>query len=437
MPNIQPFQGLRYNLAQVGSLSDVVAPPYDVISPEQQDALYAKHPNNVVRLILNKMLDTDDEQNNRYTRSAKTLKEWKASGVLLKESKPSIYVYHQIFEAVGQTFVRKGFMCGCEAVPFGEGMIFPHEITMSGPKLDRLMLTTACKTNFSQIFGLYPDAENEVQNILENAVAGETPLEATDENGVINRMWVVDDQEVVSKVVELMGPKPIFIADGHHRYETACNYRKQIREQGELTADHPANHVLMVCIAMEDPGLIVLPTHRIFRNVPAFSQQDLIDKLGEYFRISTVGEGYNQAHKAWAEIELLNDQGTMALYSAKDGKWNLIQMTEAGRAKMDEVAAEHQPEWRGLGVSILHSLVIDTLLGLKGHEKPKYVHDVAEVVECLKKSPEEFTLSALVMPATVQQIQDCSMVRERMPAKSTYFYPKLITGFVFKPLDNN
>ncbi|MBS7338229.1 MAG: DUF1015 domain-containing protein [Thermoguttaceae bacterium] len=435
MPNIQPFQGLRYNLAQVGDLSDVVAPPYDVISPEYQDELYAKHPNNVVRLILNKMNPDDDEANNRYTRAARTLKDWKAEGVLQRDDQPALYVYHQIFTVGGKEYCRKGFMCGCEATPFGEGMIFPHEITMSGPKLDRLMLTTACKTNFSQIFGLYPDAENEVQNILEDAVRGEAPLEATDKDGVVNRMWIVDDPDVVSKVVALMGPKPIFIADGHHRYETACNYRKQVREQGELTLEHPANYVLMVCIAMEDPGLIVMPTHRLFKNVPAFSQEELISKVGDCFRVSTVGEGYRTAHRAWAEIEMLEDQGTMALYTAKDGKWNLLQLTEAGREKMAEVAKEHQPEWQELGVAILHSLVIDTLLGLKGHEKPKYVHEVEEVVETLKSEPETYPLAALVMPATVQQIQDLSMVRERMPAKSTYFYPKLISGFVFKPLE--
>ena len=162
-----PFEGLRYNLAQVGNLSDVVAPPYDVISPEEQDELYAKHENNVVRLILNKKLPTDDAHNNRYTRSARVLKDWKESGVLIKDSKPSLYVYHQIFTVNGREYCRKGFMCGCEAVPFGEGMVFPHELTMSGPKQDRLMLTTTCKTNFSQIFGLYPDENNEVQNILE------------------------------------------------------------------------------------------------------------------------------------------------------------------------------------------------------------------------------------------------------------------------------
>ncbi len=435
MPNIQPFEGLRYNLAQIGSLSDVVAPPYDVIDPALQDALYEKHPNNVVRLILNKMLPTDDEQNNRYTRSARELKTWKEEGVLQKDSKPAIYVYHEVFAVGDKEYTRKGFMCGCEAVPFGEGMVFPHEITMSGPKLDRLMLTTACKTNFSQIFGLYPDEKNEVQNLLEEATLNLTPLEATDHLGVIHRMWVVDDQEVVAKVVEMMGPKPIFIADGHHRYETACNYRKQVREQGLLTTDHPANHVLMVCVAMEDPGLIVLPTHRLFRNVKEFSQEDLFALLGDSFAITTVGEGPTAAAKAWTLIEMQDDQGTMALYTGKDRKWSLIRQTEAGRAKMDEVAAERQPEWRALGVAILHRLVIDKLLGLEGHDKPKYVHEVAEVVENLENKADEFPLAALVSPATVAQIQELSLVRERMPAKSTYFYPKLITGFVFKPLD--
>ena len=435
MPNIQPFEGLRYNLAQIGSLSDVVAPPYDVIDPALQDALYEKHPNNVVRLILNKMLPTDDEQNNRYTRSARELKNWKEEGVLQKDSKPAIYVYHEIFTVGDKEYTRKGFMCGCEAVPFGEGMVFPHEITMSGPKLDRLMLTTACKTNFSQIFGLYPDEKNEVQNLLEEATLALTPLEATDHLGVIHRMWVVDDQEVVAKVVEMMGPKPIFIADGHHRYETACNYRKQVREPGLLTTDHPANHVLMVCVAMEDPGLIVLPTHRLFRNVKEFSQEDLFALLGDSFAITTVGEGPAAAAKAWTMIEMQDDQGTMALYTGKDRKWSLIRQTEAGRAKMDEVAAERQPEWRALGVAILHRLVIDKLLGLEGHDKPKYVHEVAEVVENLENKADEFPLAALVSPATVAQIQELSLVRERMPAKSTYFYPKLITGFVFKPLD--
>ena len=435
MPNIQPFEGLRYNLAQVGNLSDVIAPPYDVIGPEQQDELYAKSEYNSVRLILDKQLPTDDEQNNRYTRTARTLKDWKESGVLVKDSNPSIYVYHQIYTVNGKEYCRKGFMAGCEAVAFGEGMVFPHEITMSGPKLDRLMLTTACKTNFSQIFGLYPDENNEVQNVLEEAIVGQTPLEAVDHLGVVSRMWIVDDSEVLSKVVKLMGPKPIFIADGHHRYETACNYRKQLAQQGVLTSNHPANHVLMLCIAIEDPGLIVLPTHRLFPNVRQMDQAEVIARVGECFRVTTVGNGVNSAKAAWALIEQLNDQGTMALYTGKDGVWSLLSITDKGREKMDEVASDHHPEWRRLGVGILHRLLIDTLLELKGHEKPNYVHLVDEVADLLKKEPENYPLAALVMPATVDLIQECSMVRERMPAKSTYFYPKPVTGFVFKPLE--
>ncbi|MGL6193926.1 MAG: DUF1015 family protein, partial [Thermoguttaceae bacterium] len=266
MPDIQPLTAYRYNLVKVGAISEVVAPPYDVIDEKLNDELLAKHPNNVVRLILDKMSPNDCAENNRYTRTAKTLKEWKEDNVLVKDKDAAIYVYHQIYTVGGKEYTRKGFMCRCKAVPFGEGMVFPHEITMSGPKLDRLMLTTACKMNFSQIFGLYPDEENTTQNILEEAVrkSGAPPIEATDHLGVVNRMWTITDPVVIADVVKEMGQKPIFVADGHHRYETACNYRKQVAEQGNLTPDHPANYVLMVCVAMEDPGLIVLPTHRLF-----------------------------------------------------------------------------------------------------------------------------------------------------------------------------
>lgn len=435
MPNIQPFAAYRYNAAQVGKLSDVVAPPYDIIDEKLQEELYAKHPNNVVRLILNKMVPSDTESDNRYTRSARELKNWKEEGVLVRDPQPALYVYHQEYEVNGQKIVRKGFMCRCEAVPFGQGMVFPHEQTLSGPKQDRLMLTTTCKMNFSQIFGLYPDSEHAIQDILEEAIAGETPFEAIDHLGVLNRMWVVTNLDVIGKVVQAMGPKPIFVADGHHRYETACNYRKQIAQTGALTSDHPANYVLMVCVAMDDPGLIVLPTHRLFRKVPFLSQQDLLEKLGNCFRLTTIGEGPLAAHKAWAMIETFDKQENMALYTGKDGKWSLIQLTDAGREEMAEIATDHHPEWQELGVALLHRLVIDTLLGLAGHEKPRYVHQVEEVIEGLRDQNEEFPLAALVMPANVEQIQILSSLGERMPAKSTYFYPKLVTGFVFNPLE--
>lgn len=446
---IRPFSGYRYNTAKIARLDDVVAPPYDVIDETQQNALLAKHPNNVVRLILDKILPSDDASNNRYTRTAATLADWKAHEILVQEKKTALYVYHEIFEADGKKYTRKGFMCACKAVPFGHGMVYPHEITMSGPKADRLMLTTTCKMNFSQIFGLYPDDKNELQQVLEEDVAknNRPALEATDELGVIHRMWVVDDEETINKAVDMMAGKPIFIADGHHRYETACNYRQQMDDQGLLTSDHPANYVLMVCVAMEDPGLIVMPTHRLFSGLRSgLADGDKLDgallkqKLGDHVTLEEAGAGPEDAPKVWSRIEKERRQDAIGLYTVQDKTWWLTTLTEAGRKKMTSIAQDHHPEWRELGVSLLHRLIVETLLESPDHPKPTYVHLVREVVDELKtpklnESGLDYDLAALVMPATVDHIQTLSLLGDRMPAKSTYFYPKLIAGFVFNPLD--
>jgi uncharacterized protein (DUF1015 family) len=441
---IAPFAGYRYNLDKIGSLGNVIAPPYDVIDETMQQTLFDRHPNNAVRLILDKMNPTDDAQDNRYTRTAKTLADWKAKDILQRDDKPAIYVYHQVYEADGKQYTRKGFMCRCKAVPFGYGMVFPHEITMSGPKADRLMLTTACKMNFSQIFGLYPDANNSVQNHLEEAVAKMNPplFEAADDLGVVHRMWVLDDPAAIDAAVKEMEQKPIFIADGHHRYETACNYRKQIDDMGLLTSDHPANYVLMVCIAMDDPGLIVMPTHRLFtagKPFPVLTSEELKAKLTPYFTVCEPKTASPDAASVWAEVQAEHRQDAIGLYTPKDGKWLITAITEEGKKRMSEAASEHHPEWQELGVSLLHHLIVENLLGCKEYPKPHYVHLVDEVAECLKaageNAAEHYPLAALVQPATVEHIKTISMLGDRMPAKSTYFYPKLIVGFVFNPLE--
>jgi uncharacterized protein (DUF1015 family) len=433
MPELQAFRAVRYNLGHVGSLSDVIAPPYDVISPELQEHLYKKHPCNVVRLILNRMEPADDEANNRYTRAARFLKNWQEEGVLFTEADPAIYVYHQVFTAAGTEYTRRGFMARQRLYRFGEGVVFPHEETLSGPKVDRLMLTTVCKANLSQIFGLYPDPEQKAQTLLENAVAGQTPLEAVDHLGVTHRMWPVTDVSVISAVAAVMGPKPIFIADGHHRYETACNYRDQLRDAGVLTPEHPANYVLMMCIGMEDPGLVVLPTHRLFRTLPDMTAAELAAKLGEFFRTESAGRGPEQATTVWEDIETSSDQGSIGLFTRQDQQWTIARITDAGRAKMAEVAKDHNEEWRSLGVSLLHRLIVDTLLKPTAPLETKYVHLVDEVIDGLRSG--EYPLAALVMPATVDHIRAISLQGERMPAKSTYFYPKLLSGLVINPLE--
>jgi uncharacterized protein (DUF1015 family) len=430
---IHPFRAIRFDLGHVGSLSDVVAPPYDVIGAELQDQLYKRHPANVVRLILNREEPGDDASNNRYARAARFFKNWRNEGVLFTEPDPAIYVYHQVFDHGGQTHVRRGFMARVRLERFGEGKIYPHEETHAGPKADRLLLTQACKANLSQIFGLYPDTRSEAQNLLEQAIAGKTPLEATDHLGVVHRLWPMTDVKVASSLSGIVGPKPMFIADGHHRYETACNYRDQLAADGPLPVNHPANFVLTMCVGMSDPGMLVLPTHRLFRGLAPMTSSDLAQRLGDSFTTRVAGEGSDLAANIWDEIETTDDQGTLGLYTAKDDRWTVASITDKGREKLAEAATEHSADWRGLGVAILHRLVIDTLLASPGLPKPEYVHLVDEVVEGLES--DDFQLAALVMPATVEHIRAISEHHERMPAKSTYFYPKLLSGLVINPLE--
>lgn len=438
MPQIQAFRGLRYDLGHVGALSDVIAPPYDVIDDALRDKLYNRHPANVIRLILNRDEPGDDAENNRYTRAARFLKQWQNEGVLTPEADAAVYVYHQIFEYEGRPHTRRGFMCRTRLERFGEGSIYPHEETHASAKEDRLKLTRACRTNLSQIFGLYPDPENVAQEALEAYIHDKTPLEAVDHLDVRHRIWPVTDVNVIATVTAAMDSKPTFIADGHHRYETACNYRDELAAQGALPEEHPANYVLMMCVSMSDPGMIVLPTHRLFRGVPAMTSDELVAKLKPHFDCRVAGEGTDLAETVWEQVERDAEQGQMAFYTAKDGRWVIARITGAGREKMAAVATDRSADWQGLGVAILHRLVIENLLGLKDLPKPNYVHLVEELVTDLDgddaASP-EYQLACLVMPATIDHIRAISEHGERMPAKSTYFYPKLLSGLVFNPLE--
>ncbi len=453
MPAVSAFAGLRYDLGHIGSLADVIAPPYDVIDPTFQDELYQKHPANVVRLILNRE-EPGDEEGDRYARAARFLTNWKREGVLSREPDPAIYVYHQVFTDGdpadgGVEYTRRGFMARCGLQRFGEGNVYPHEETMSGPKADRLNLTKACQANLSQIFGLYPDEQSEAQELLEAATTGVLPLEATDHLGVIHRVWPVTDVDVIAKVTAALGPKPVFIADGHHRYETACNYRDhvaaELEAKGEkLDPSHPANSVLMMFVSMSDPGMIVLPTHRLFRGLPELDAEELCERIGGCFDTEPAGEGSQLAQSIWDQIAAEDDQGTLGLYTAKDQKWTLARINDAGHERLKTLAADQSDDWRGLGVSILHRLLVDDLLDSAGHPKPGYVRLIDDFVGGLegraggeggREEGEAYQLGAIVMPATLEHIRLISGHGERMPAKSTYFYPKLLSGLVINPLD--
>jgi uncharacterized protein (DUF1015 family) len=433
MAEIRAFRAHRYDLGRVGPLADVVAPPYDVIDPALQQRLYDRSPYNVVRLDLNKEEPADTEQHNRYTRAAGLLRDWVRDGVLQQDTARGLYVYHQEYEVEGQRHVRKGFLARVRLEPFGSGRIYPHEETMSGPKADRLKLMRATGMNLSPVFGLYPDEAGEVQGLLDEAVRRSLPLEAADHLDTVSRLWPLTDQHLVSQVTGLLGPRPVFIADGHHRYETALRYLEERRAAGDVPNDEaPANFTLMMLVGMSDPGLLILPTHRLISGIPDVTGAKLREVLAGHFQVETIDTGEAAAREVWELIEADGSQNVLGFGTVADGGWHLARLTTP--AAMDELAPEHSPAWRGLAVSVLHVLVLNRLVPqrLGGQPKCEYVHLLREVTDAV--AAKRCQLAALVPPATMSHVEQIAGNLEKMPPKSTYFYPKLLTGLVFNSL---
>jgi uncharacterized protein (DUF1015 family) len=431
MPDIRPFRGIRYDMAQVGAMSDVVAPPYDVIDSALQDHLYNASPYNIIRLELNREEPGDSPESNRYTRAARFLREWLRSGVLREDPHSAYYVYHQTFEVEGQAFTRKGFLARVRLEPFGEGNIFPHEQTLSGPKADRLALFNATRFNLSPIFGLYPDDNNEVIKAAEAGIRDRTPQEATDHLGVVNHLWEVQDPSTITALQGLMGPRPVFIADGHHRYETGVKFRDDLAASGELTGpDDPANFCMMMLVGMSDPGLIIQPTHRLVRGYVGLTSETLAARLAPEFLITPTGEGEEGCRNAWEAIEIGGEQETLGFGTLEDGRWFTAKLRNSRR--MDILTPDHSPDWRSLGVSILHELVLKDLIGKIGSAACTYVHRIDEVLTSLDR--DECDLACLVPPAGMEHVEAIASNLEKMPPKSTYFYPKLLSGLVLNPI---
>lgn len=433
MPDVQPFNAWRYDLGRVGALSDVVAPPYDVIDAVLQKQLYDRHPANIIRLELNRDEPGDNAQQNRYTRAGRLLKDWQRDGILRQDPHPALYVCHQTFKVEGREFTRRGVLGRVRLERFGEGSIFPHEETMPGPKADRLKLMHATGMNLSPIFGLYPDPEQEIQTLLDDAVSRSLPIEAVDHLGVVSRLWPVSDLHRIAGIQRLLFPKPVFIADGHHRYETALKYLDEQRAAGEVRdLDSPANFVLMMLVGMSDPGLRILPTHRLISGLPELTAAAVRGLLIDHFDVTTVGQGPDAARAAWELVEADGGQDLLGFGTVADGVWQTARFRSPDF--IAELAPKHSPAWRGLGVSILHVAALDDLIAgtLECDAVCKYVHLIGEVQESVARRACQ--LAVLVPPATMQHVEQLAGSLEKMPPKSTYFYPKLLTGLVLNPL---
>jgi len=444
MAVIAPFRGLRYNLAKIPGMEAVVTPPYDVIDSEAQAAFMAKNPYNMIHLDLSKNVKADELTDARYAEARHLFETWQAEGVLARDPQPAIYIYHVEYSLPsGERRTRKGLLAQVRLAEFSEGIVKPHEKTFANAISDRLRLLDTCHAQFSPIFSLYSDEEGAVLARLE-AANPESLCSATDHDGCIHRLWAVTEPAVLAAVQEMFRQKALYIADGHHRYTTALQFRAMMRERlGSVAPESPYNHTMMYLCPMEEPGLAVLPTHRLVRVPGRFTVDDLLARFAEAFRLEEIIGGGREMLIA----DLFNRMADAAsietrfgLYHAAADRSFLLTMKEG---VMERLAGHHPAALRDLDVVALSDLIFDKFLALDKSRCVQgdlidYYSDADEALDKAVKEAEgatDATPLLFLMNATlvsqVRRVADEGLV---MPHKSTFFYPKILTGLLLNKI---
>ncbi len=441
MADVRGFRAIRYDDDRFAEgKHDVVAPPYDVIDEAEQRSLYEQHPNNIIRLILNRQREDDSPENNRYTRARRHLMDWLAEGVLSRDPKPALYPHYQTFEDIaGREHTRRGFLGLVRLQPYDDRVILPHEQTLRGPKEDRLKLMKACECNMSPIFLLYDDPEHRVDELLGDH-RGESRLDVTTEHDDIrHRTWRVDDGEAVCSVAGELRDKQMLIADGHHRYETALGYRDFRRsvEEDDHREDPPYDYTLAFFANMHDPGLQVFPTHRMIYGVDGFDADALRDSLvdSSYFETETLPARLSDHQDELVE-RLEAAGGESPSFVLMQSAWEaplLVRFTADTDAPVFD--AETGESVRQLDTAILHEAILDRMIGIdKEAQKNKtnlhYTRDLDEAMAGV----EDHQLVVLMNATGVDEVVDVCKSGGKMPQKSTYFYPKVLSGLAINPL---
>ncbi|MBS4032503.1 MAG: DUF1015 domain-containing protein [Clostridiales bacterium] len=434
MAKIVPIRGVRYNPDKAGNMPDLITPPYDVINEEAQIGFYEKSPYNIIRLEYGRIRDNDDANDNRYTRSAAFFSNWLQQNILIHDQKPSIYLYEQEFTVEDQRLTRSGIICGVGVEDYSSGTILPHEETLSKAKADRLELLRHCGANFSPIFGLYDDPSLSVETIATGYKNREPDVAFTAENGEAHRLWLLSDEGDLSCITALFDSKKIYIADGHHRYETALNYHKEMQAQGR----NEFGFTLMTLVNLHDPGLIILPTHRLVKNIHNFSPQQFLDKVAQNFTVLSATFPSNDRATALS-VELASMKEAMAsanAFSVYLGD-NILYRLSIPRGVENRLMASrcgaYSAQWRELDVAILQCLVLEEALGIDKEARHSgtnltYTREEAKALESVDAG--EYQAAIFLNPTLVKEVTEVAAAGDKMPQKSTYFYPKLITGLI-------
>lgn len=439
MAEIYPFKGIRYNPEKISDMSLVVAPPYDVISPAEQEEYYAKSPYNIVRLILGKEFPTDSDTNNRYTRAAHFFTNWLENQVLIQDNEPSFYFYSQEFFLKDKRLVREGFFALIKLEEYRNGIIIPHERTLSAPKEDRFNLMCSCRANFSPIFLIYNDSGNKVLEKLKSEIKTKPLIEVKDEKGIVHRLWRLRGVELHKKIKESFNELPLIIADGHHRYETALRYRDECRKSRlKVTGREGFEYMMVYLTPFEGEGLVILPYHRVLHNLPGFDFYLFEKKVKETFEIETITFSYDEEKNACKFfLKRLEEKGrdghAFGIFAHGVNAYYLLTIPDTQIERKEEFSLVNS-----LDVTILEKQVFEKILGIKSeHLKAQknigYIHDSEEAIRLVRDGGRQ--LAFLLNPPKKEEVRDIALRGETMPQKSTYFYPKLLSGLVINLLD--
>lgn len=425
MVEVVPFTGFLYNQDKTGPADRVTAPPYDVISPQHQEELYERSPHNVVRLILGKIFPEDNEKDNRYTRSKKVFEEWIRDGILVRDRKPALYVYCQDYESEGKKISRIGFFARVRIEDFSTGNICPHEFTLAKAKKDRTHLLEACRANFSPIFGLFSDAGGEIDRRLKR-IENEQPLAEVSENGIDHRFWRLEDEDTISFISKSFSDKKVFIADGHHRYETALGFHKNHGHEVEDSA-----HVMMFLTNLDSQSLSIFPIHRLIKSPAPFNKEEFLARIGKHFDIETLPAGV-EANGIKSALEASGKEGIVFCAHLGKGESYLLKLRSTEDI-LPLLEKDEAADLQVLGVCQLHTLVIKSILRIdtKKPENQQYITYKADPREALKLIDSgEFDLVFLMNPTPIDQVRSLAEKGIRLPQKATFFYPKLLSGLV-------
>jgi len=450
MAQISPFRALRYDPARV-AISRVVTQPYDKITPSMQEQYHVASPYNLVRIILGKREAADNAAENPYARATRYFGDWRRQGIFLQDGQPSIYLYAQRFAAPGEKTERerRGFIALGQIEDYTAGVVYPHEQTLAKPKADRLDLLRATRAHFGQIFMVYSDPAAEVEGIL--TPGGAPNIETRDEYGVLHQVWKISDPSLVNLVRSKMRDKKLIIADGHHRYETALNYRNERREAARPTSGVPRERsssdtfaraaevelapyemVMMTFINMDSPGLLILPTHRVVHGLRGFSANGLHDAAQAYFSVEEVDPAIDAARAKG----LLREAGRLgtALLAVSAERVFLFSRPKAGPGVFGSLSLRQQ----GLDVVQLHKCLLEGALGLseesiRNQQNLSYIRDTGEAMGRVRSGSAD--VAFLMNPARIEQVRDIAFRGEVLPQKSTDFYPKLLSGLTIYALE--